>query len=353
MAKTAYLLVSDLHMHVKQKDNRYDYAAEIDDVCSKLVKIGMRYKEAGYTVIMLLLGDVFDRSYNDVFGAVQGNNFFVMWSMLFGKIYACMGNHEFSFYRSNPFYTLVTNIESEKVSRKMNNVWAPMGVLPIIRVIDQLQDGEVNFYFNHYGTPISTPTTEGVNIGLFHQDLACKQVLQDMRAKFGESAFGIEIRLEDYSFFNVYNYCFFGHNHKIYGTWQTDSGCYLSYLASLGRPNVTEVNDQMLERDIPAILVNDGEFEHAENNKIMLMSRSECVKEEVVTKQQEAYAIRKEFVQAKTHFVGNQEPLQNLKTYYCDNPYMLAIMEGILNSGVDSIAMELKHKVSTELGVSI
>lgn len=353
MAKSAYLLVSDLHMHVKQKENRFNYAAEIDDVCKKIVDVGMKYKEAGYNVVMLLLGDVFDRSYNDVFGAVQGNNFFVLWSMLFGKIYACMGNHEFSFYKSNPFYTLVTDIESDKVRGKMNSVWTPRGVLPVIRVVDYLEDGDTSFYFNHYGTSISTGNLNKINIGLFHQDLACKQVLQDMRDKFGENTFGVEAKLEDYNFFDGYQYCFFGHNHKLYGTWRLDNGCYLSYLASLGRPNVTEVNDNALERDIPAILVEDGSFVRAENNKITLMSRKECVREDVVTKQQEVYEVRKEFVQAKTHFVGNQEPLENLRSYYCDNPYMLTILEGLLSGGVDEIALELKNKVATELGVDV
>lgn len=50
--------------------------------------------------------------------------------------------------------------------------------------------------------------------------------------------------------------------HQVYGTWgytnpKTGKSSVLCYLASLGRSNVTEVNDDFLERNVPAVLIDD------------------------------------------------------------------------------------------------
>lgn len=103
MGRNAYLIVTDLHFSYKNLRNRYDYRAEVLDACKFIINLAADYKRKGYTITLLLLGDVFHRSYSDVFNACTDNNFFYMWANTFGEIYSVIGNHELSYYSSNPF----------------------------------------------------------------------------------------------------------------------------------------------------------------------------------------------------------------------------------------------------------
>lgn len=102
-----------------------------------------------------------------------------MWANTFGEIYSVIGNHELSYYSSNPFYTLVSDIESDKVQSILNRVWQPVGSAGVIKVVDSLEDGEVLFHFNHFGTTIAKPVVGKHNIGLFHQDIVNSEILNN------------------------------------------------------------------------------------------------------------------------------------------------------------------------------
>lgn len=59
MGRNAYLIVTDLHFSYKNLRNRYDYRAEVLDACKFIINLAADYKRKGYTITLLLLGDVF------------------------------------------------------------------------------------------------------------------------------------------------------------------------------------------------------------------------------------------------------------------------------------------------------
>lgn len=353
MAKNAYLVVSDLHLSYKNLRSRYDYRAELKAVLDKMIEIASQYKQQGYNVKLLLLGDVFHRSYNDVFNACNDNNFFYMWATYFGEIYSVIGNHELSYYSSNPFYTLVSSIDSEKVQNLMNRVWQPVGSTGVIKVVDQLEDGNVLFHFNHFGTGISQAVPGKTNIGLFHQDLVSDSVLNTVNAKYGLESYVTAIDTEGRHLFSNYKFCFFGHMHTVYGTYLDNSGTMLCYLASLGRTNVNEVSDKFLERDIPVICVEDGELSGAFDNKFNLLSRKESVKEDAVTKNKEVAAAQKERKLIKNSLSFSEDPVKNVMANLSDNSLASSIFESLLTSTIDSYGADLLQQMHNVLSKTI
>lgn len=317
--KNVYLIVSDIHDNYCNAENRIDYVKEIDMVREKLINLGLMYKEKADNVYLMLLGDVFKGSYNEPDSAVLINNFWYISTQLFSKIYSVLGNHETSFYSCNPFFTLVSEIQSEKVKKILNKNWQPKGLRNIFNVVDIVEDGNVLFHFNHYDTPISRAVPGKTNIALYHQDIVNQEILDLMQINFQTQIYQKRlVNFDNVDIFDGFSYNFFGHLHKVYGTFECithkQEKTILCYLASLGRPNVTEVNDSFLERDIPAVIVNNGELECVESNKFNLMSRKECVLENVVAIQQKNYEDIKAKKAIKDYVPCNDDPVLNIKS---------------------------------------
>lgn len=345
MAKNAYLIVTDLHVCHKSLTNRLDYRAEIAFVNMELIKTARKYRVLGYKVTLLLLGDVYHNSYQSVFNAITDSNFFVMWKKSIGDIYSVVGNHELSYYDSNPFYTLVTEIESDKLKSVTDKVWAPIGTMSTIKVLDRLDDGEVHFHFNHYSTNISqVKEVEGINIGLFHQEIVCDSIITAMEAALQGKVFAKTTAFDNTDILDGYRYCFFGHMHKVYGTWLNEHGTYLCYLASLGRTNETEVSDNFLDRNLPVVLVDDGKLLGVEENKITLQARKECVNETYVEKAKATYNTVKQKNEFKKYTPLGDDPVQNLKSLFSTQPKCLRIFEGLLQDSVEPLGEAIIEK---------
>ncbi|MEY8333095.1 metallophosphoesterase [Lachnospiraceae bacterium 47-T17] len=346
MGKNAYLIVSDMHNFYRNLANRIDYREEMRIVEDELLSIAVKYKTDGYNVIMILLGDVFHNSYNDVFKAILDSSFFIMWDRLFGKIYSVIGNHELTYYSSNPFYTLVDSIESQKVQNIMNKTWQPLGLMPVITVPDELRDGNVVFHFNHYSTPISKSENGRINIGLFHQEIINKQIITLMEQQLQTYVFANPVDFDGLDVFDGYAYCFFGHMHKAYGVFKTENGCILAYLASLGRTNVGEVLDTFLERNVPAVLVSDGDLVCVESNKFSLQKRSECVNEAAVEKAHETYEIQQQKKALKRYIPASDDPVDNLKSRFMGNAEVIMLIDELRANDMDTKGIELLGKAN-------
>lgn len=173
MAKNVYMIVTDLHFGNIAASSRLNYRKEVEFVKCKLLETAIKYRSNGCTVKMLLLGDIFHGSYRDVTDALVDFSFFTMWREKIGEIYTVLGNHELTYYKANPFYALINKMESEAVQKIINKVWTPLGLSNTIRVVDKLEDGNVDFYFNHSSTAVQSVSVndDKVAIGLFHQDL--------------------------------------------------------------------------------------------------------------------------------------------------------------------------------------
>lgn len=348
MAKNAYLVTTDLHLNYKNMRSRVDYRGETNVVCQKLVDIANTYRKRGYNVVLLLLGDVFHGSYGDVFNACSDNNFFFMWKQTFGQIYSLVGNHELSYYVKNPFYTLVSSIESANVKKILNRVYKPVGTLDAIRVVDRLEDGDTVFQFNHYGTGIIPPENGVHNIGLFHQNLASSEIIQAAKSNFGFSWFANAIDIDGTGILTGYDYCFLGHAHTLYGTFKTDSGTILCYLGSLGRTSVTEVLDNFLERNIPVVRVEEGRLSGIDDNKFKLPDRASCIVEEQVLENKHVSAVQKERSIIKSTVSIGDDPVENVLSSLSDNALAARIFKELLIESFDGYGQELDtwmHKV--------
>lgn len=354
--KNAYVIITDLHDTYVKKQNRYSYKDELFIVKQELFRVIEKYKVLGYNVYLIFLGDIFDRGYLKTFDAVESNNEFICLRNNCSGIYSVIGNHELSFYSDNPFYTLVTEIESKKVRNINNKTWAPRGTLPVIRVPDVLEDGEVIFHFNHYATPINPPLSERVNIGLFHQDIVCNEILEQMEQQLGEHKIwgATPIDLDKVSVFRGYRYSFLGHLHKVYGQWnweddETGDKSYLYYLASLGRPNCTEVNDAMLERNFPVVCIENGRFSAVEDNTFMLPNLASSVKKEVVEMEHMRYEAQKARKEYRKYKPTEDEPIQNV-LMRCRNDNQRNICEELIKASLTTTEIQIAHQIQKYVG---
>lgn len=315
MAKNAYMIITDLHLGNIAATSRIDYRNEITRVKTALLETAMKYKKCGWNVIALMLGDVFHGSYRDVTTALMDADFINLWRLKIGEIYTVLGNHELTYYKANPFYALIASVESERVCNIINKVWTPLGLSNVVRIVDRLVDGEVCFYFNHYSTGIQKPGSEECAIGLFHQDIIDRQIVEEVQQRYNKSYYGNTVALETSGILDGYKHCYFGHIHTVYGIWKAND-VYLHYLASLGRTNEKEVSDDFLERNIPVILVEDGRYRGQEDNFIQLLSRSECISESEVEINHEIYLGRKERKDIREYKPILDDPVNDLEIFF-------------------------------------
>ena len=265
---------------------------------------------------------------------------------------AVIGNHELSYYKDNPFWTLMDRIESNKVKGILNRTWQPRGLLKLINVPDTIEDGEVVFHFNHYSTGISKPIPTKINIGLFHQDITSKAIVEDMKLNKGLDVFeGNPIYFDKTNALYGYDYAFIGHNHKIYGQWtyiedDTQFKTEIYHLASLGRPNHTEVSNKFLERNLPAVIIEDGKLIGVEDNKFNLMSREETVKELVIKQKQEVYQENKEKKLMINYNSNTDNPVENIQSMLMGYPSSLNLFNEYLGDDSAGIESDLNKRLS-------
>lgn len=351
MHKQIYLVVTDLHFSYKNKDSRHDYLGEINHVMNNIIDIIQKYKDEGYKVNLILLGDIFDNSFKDMSLAIYFNNYFVYLETLCEAIYSVVGNHEMSYYKDNPFWSLMSSINSENILRVKNRSWQPTGLLQLVNVVDKLEVGDVVLHFNHHATPVAKPIEGKINIGLFHKDIVSKAIVNTMQQNLGLDIFEASPSyIESTPIVKEYDYAFFGHMHKIYGQWifldeETGKELKLYYLASLGRPNHSEVQDNFLERNIPAIIIEDGNKVRIEDNKFNLMSREETVKEEIIVIEQEKYQETKARKQLNTYTAFHDDPVENVKSVLSDDYELLDLFESYLCTSQSDRESDLQNRV--------
>lgn len=312
MERNAYLLVSDLHYSDVQKTNRINYQDEVNYVLQYIFKCVKKYKDIGYDVNVIFLGDIFDTSFKSITKAIRANNIISTLAQAC-KVYSVLGNHEITYSKNNPFYSLVRNVDSGYIKSYSKKELEFTGVRNSINIPDKLVDGEVVFYFNHYGMDVMEPKIGVTRIGLFHHDIVHSSIRKYASSMLGEEMYGVTIDDTRCDALGMYTHCYFGHIHKIYGKFEIeDSKTLLHYLASLGRPNVSEVRDDFLERCIPAVLVHNGELHKIEDNYITLMKYSECVNELAEIKRREKYSIVKDRKDMRGYDALSDIPVNNL-----------------------------------------
>jgi len=260
--------VTDLH-YAEQKANRLDYHGEVMSILQNLLLLNDKYKRQGYTVRLIFLGDVIDSSTNNVEEAMRCVDIFRYITGEFDAVYSVLGNHEETYITNNPFWYLISSLDDEALS-KVPRALQPKSVVPCIRVPDVLKDGNVTFYFNHYGVAPKVPVAGEVSIGLFHQNVGSNDICK---------MWGTFDNVEEASYVQMYNYCFFGHMHLAYGKYFLNEAetCLCEWLGSCGRTNVVEVETAPLSVNIPAVLITDGSFSSIDSNMVERKGPRECI----------------------------------------------------------------------------
>lgn len=339
--KNAYVIISDTHFTYKNKPNRYDYLFEIDYVKQKIDNLGLEYLDRGYNPIAVFLGDVYDNSYKNVNkGMEEVDEMFRRKKFIYKEIFSVMGNHDLHFPKDNPFWTLVSP-SSVKVNNLPKVKFKPLGKVGIVNVVDRIVDGNVVFNFNHYSSRVLEPTPNKVNIGLFHQDIVCSPAINSAINKGLNPYQSTAIVLDDNDVLTGYDYSFFGHFHKYYGTWEIDGGRFIYYLGSLVRPNHEEVSDNYLERNMPVVLVEDGEFKGVENNLFNLPSRGVSVIDTIVKTQQEKRKKTKERKILLEDKIFSGTLVDSIKMTFND-PLMDSIIDSMVKKEEDDFYQVLK-----------
>lgn len=171
------------------------------------------------------------------------------------------------------------------------------------------------------------------------------EILKLMQATYNNDVYAP--RLLDFDkldIFDGFTYNFFGHMHQVYGTWgytnpKTGKSSVLCYLASLGRSNVTEVNDDFLERNVPAVLIDDGHYSRVENNLFLLPDRQSSVREDIVKEQKAAYQVVKEQRELKNYSPMGDDPVNEIENV-C-NGSLLLMFQDLCNLDIDRRGTEL------------
>lgn len=257
--KNVYLIVPDLHYTVN-KEHRYNYLGEVMSVLVQITGVREKYEKQGYAVNLIFLGDVIDGPITQAEDAMRCQNLFRYYCSLFKNVYCVLGNHEANNVVSNPFWFLISELEDEAL-HGVNKALQPQGVEPVMRLPSTLQDGEVTFYFNHFGLNPKVPTTDGVAIGLFHQNVGSNDICK---------MWGTFTDVEEAAFMRAYNWSFFGHMHLALGRFylNAEHTCIGEWLGTCVGTNVTEVETLPRECNIPAVLVEDGKFIEVQDNHI-------------------------------------------------------------------------------------
>ena len=259
--KNAYLILTDLHYDVS-KEHRLNYFDEVLSIIEQVIAIGEKYKARGYNTHLYFLGDVVDSSLSFAEDAMRCQDLFSYISTEFTSVCSVLGNHEENNITNNPFWYLVSSLEDEELSA-LPRPLQPKGIHTCIGVPAIREDGNVTFFFNHYGIPAKVPVRcEGkVNIGLFHQNVGSNDICK---------MWGTFVDVEQASFVHPYDYCFFGHMHLAEGKYKlNESGtCIGEWLGSCVGTTVREVQELNSSFNVPTVLVDDGVFLCVEENRV-------------------------------------------------------------------------------------
>jgi DNA repair exonuclease SbcCD nuclease subunit len=336
--------------------HRLNYDSERLLVWDTILSVLSSEKEKGREVFLLFLGDIFDRPYKNGFSLTEANNNFIALSEACTSIYSVIGNHELTYYTDNPFWTLVTEISDKRV-RTIRKVKQPVGVFPVIKITDKLVDGEVIFYFNHYGVvpyKVEESDNDKINIGLFHQEICAKEIFDYMQSVLtGNMWRGSFDSITSMSSTAKYQYAYFGHYHKVYGSWtirEEGKDVNIRYLASLIRTDHTEFNNNFLDRSIPIIRVDDGKFIGIEEFLFKLQPRELCIDEKSVELSQKAYEALKGKREVRNKVSLVDDPILNIRSKLISRPG-LSIVNALQYDSGATLLDSMNSTLSSIIGI--
>lgn len=239
-----FYIIQDTHFWDKNIAGRKDYTKECEDTYDYLLKTIRECKaEKKY---ILFLGDIFHSKFKD---EISFNNWiqkFLILRSACNGIFSVVGNHELTYKDHNPFWSLLSEIESEQLQVLGCKA---KGTLPVIRVPDYLDIFDVRFNFNHFGTYISNLIVD-TNILLCHNYWLSDEIKRSMDI-IGEMQVNSKYlqynEINDDCDLKYFDEAFLGHNHMLISdyTFKWDDKSFpqsnVHFCGSLGLTNKNEV----------------------------------------------------------------------------------------------------------------
>lgn len=325
--KEAIFIITDLHFY-HSLANRYDYFAENLSIIERIKRIVTRYRQEGFTKITCILGgDVAHRgSANDLLNdkATQLTRYILS---LFDQNFANLGNHEFTYFKNNPLWKFIKEIEDDRIKSRYPHIKGT-SLIEELRVIPRLEYEDFEINFCHFSM-IPTKGDKEKSILVMHDKLLSDAAYTKMNSLAKGYRVMRSLVQED-----MFDYVFCGDQHMSYEKWNL--GKTLVYnLSTLGRTNVLEIDDGFRERLIPVILVENGKFAGIEDELIILHKREDIVDEEKVAVSQAKYQevkARKEALDAMGYAMSDspiESLVQDLKN--SEQTTLLQVLEQIVS----------------------
>ena len=340
--KLAHFNIPDIHAY-HSLANRYDYNAEVIAIIERIGRLVQKYKMQGYTCISLLNGDVAHRgSAKDTLNDYASQAIKLLLSF-FDENYLNLGNHEFSYYKNNPIFKFIHEIEDDRVSRHYPHIKGS-SLVEDLKVVPKVEYEDFEIVFTPYGfTPIRGE--KPISHLVMHDDLVSDHAYNKLTTQMPE--YRMKRKFLDASLFD-YVYC--GHSHLICETWRHGETTVYN-MASLGRSNVTEVDDSNRRRIIPVILSENGYFKEVVDESISLHKREDVVDEVKLEKSREAYQQAKDRKQVRESLSISQtkNPIEALgeDIEISDNDNLRTIF-GVLQQGRLVTYREIKDLLGGE-----
>ena len=241
------LVVPETHLTDNNIGSRMDYVAEMKDIHGVVEDVILKLKP-DYTVYM---GEIFHRGFTTASGVCYWFDKFIHLNK-YTTICCVKGNHEDSFKANNPFWYMANGAGVEGAG--------------VITLPNNLVLNDVALNFEHFG--IENEFVSGKKtIGFMHTDIMTPTIREFFEGKEQGGDFWVKDLkgVTTDNMFQQYDLIFDGHMHKKCAFLNIPRICgrplQLCYMGSLGRTNVTEVDDSNLQRQLYIIDCYDGNYD--------------------------------------------------------------------------------------------
>lgn len=276
--KHRVFIVPETHLKDTNIKTRKNYVAEMKDV-HMAVRSVVNELKPDFTIYM---GEIFNGSFTYAKDILFWMSEFLEMNTV-TKVITLKGNHEESYYKNNPFWYMAKG--------------AGINGLGIFKLPPNLVLDDVVLTFHHFG--VEPKYIRGKkNIGLMHTDVMNPTLRKYLEV---EDTYIHDMQTPAQHLFPEYDMVFNGHMHKLCRQLKINRPAkplYLFYTASLGRTNITEVDNDFRTR---YIYVLDIEGDNVDINliPIVLPKYEDVVDEETRRREVIAYTNQKERKQLK------------------------------------------------------
>lgn len=343
--KAKVFIITDMHIWDKQIGANINYVNEIKKYATDILHMIER-EEVGEDEekIVVFLGDIFHREFNQVQESLWWIGWFLELRMECDRVFTVMGNHELTYYKNNLFWHMVNYIKSEKVNSIVDRAVTARGRLNLIEVWDDFVVGGFRFKMFHNRCGFSRGKTDLPSIGLFHEAVLEEEISSVMRSK------GLDLKekyldryyLRNLDVFENMKYAYLGHMHTAYGEFlvETDIGneLELNYLGSIGRTNSAEVVSGT-ERCVPILKINGDEISE---EKYRFQLEDNVLDLEIRDESKEKYEMKKNLLEITKKDILMESPVGNVRKILSESKASsIGLLEDLLMGSIAQRDMDI------------